>query len=66
MVNWQEWIISDPAVMMGKPVITGTRITVELIEKIQRIYLFPRPAMSWSAAWITAKICSRGMLLHNT
>jgi uncharacterized protein (DUF433 family) len=24
-------IISDPAVMMGKPVITGTRITVELI-----------------------------------
>jgi uncharacterized protein (DUF433 family) len=24
-------IISDPTVMMGKPVITGTRITVELI-----------------------------------
>ena len=24
-------IVSDPAVMMGKPVITGTRITVELI-----------------------------------
>ena len=24
-------IISDPAIMMGKPVITGTRITVELI-----------------------------------
>ena len=24
-------ITSDPAVMMGKPVITGTRITVELI-----------------------------------
>lgn len=30
-MNRQEWIISDPAVMMGKPVITGTRITVELI-----------------------------------
>lgn len=28
-------ICSDPAVMMGKPVIAGTRITVELIlEKI--------------------------------
>lgn len=30
-MNWQAWIISDPAVMMGKPVISGTRITVELI-----------------------------------
>lgn len=25
------WIVSDPNVMMGKPVIAGTRITVELI-----------------------------------
>ena len=27
----QNLIISDPKVMMGKPVIAGTRITVELI-----------------------------------
>lgn len=27
----KRWIVSDPAVMMGKPVIAGTRITVELI-----------------------------------
>lgn len=27
----QAQIISDPAIMMGKPVIAGTRITVELI-----------------------------------
>lgn len=27
----QQLIASDPAVMMGKPVIAGTRVTVELI-----------------------------------
>ena len=27
----QNLIISDPKIMMGKPVIAGTRITVELI-----------------------------------
>jgi uncharacterized protein (DUF433 family) len=26
-----DLILSDPAIMMGKPVIAGTRITVELI-----------------------------------
>src|SRR5512147_1325696 len=29
----KKWITSDPSVMMGKPVITGTRITVELVLK---------------------------------
>jgi uncharacterized protein (DUF433 family) len=30
-----SWIISDSKIMMGKPVVRGTRITVELIlEKI--------------------------------
>jgi len=28
---YRQWIVSDPKVMMGKPVIAGTRITVELI-----------------------------------
>jgi len=27
----QQLIMSDPAIMMGKPVITGTRLTVESI-----------------------------------
>jgi len=27
----KQWIESNPKVMMGKPVIAGTRITVELI-----------------------------------
>jgi uncharacterized protein (DUF433 family) len=31
MTETLEWIVSDPKVMMGKPVVAGTRITVELI-----------------------------------
>jgi len=27
----EQYIVSDPDIMMGKPVISGTRITVELI-----------------------------------
>lgn len=30
-MNWRERITSDPAVLVGKPVIRGTRISVELI-----------------------------------
>ena len=31
MVNWREHIHSDPEIMGGKPVIRGTRITVEIL-----------------------------------
>ena len=31
MKSKKDLIISDPSIMMGKPVIAGTRITVELI-----------------------------------
>ncbi|MFZ1642460.1 MAG: DUF433 domain-containing protein [Candidatus Contendobacter sp.] len=31
MKHWSDWIVADPTIMMGKPVISGTRITVELI-----------------------------------
>jgi uncharacterized protein (DUF433 family) len=30
-MNWQERISVDPKVLVGKPVVTGTRIAVELV-----------------------------------
>jgi uncharacterized protein (DUF433 family) len=34
-MDWRKYVYSDVKIMMGKPVITGTRIPVELIlEKI--------------------------------
>lgn len=30
-MNWQDHIVSDKNVLLGKPVIKGTRISVELI-----------------------------------
>lgn len=40
-MNWQDHIVADPKVLTGKPVIRGTRITVELvIELLERGYTF--------------------------
>ena len=31
MINWRDHIHSDPGILGGKPVVRGTRISVELI-----------------------------------
>ena len=37
MIDYQKYIHSDPKIMMGKPVVKNTRITVELIlEKLAK------------------------------
>ena len=31
MMNWKIYIHSDPAILLGKPVVKGTRLSVEFI-----------------------------------
>lgn len=30
-INWRDYIVSDPAVLGGKPVLKGTRLSVEFV-----------------------------------
>jgi len=34
-MNWEDYIVADPAILGGKPTVKGTRISVEFI--IQRL-----------------------------
>ena len=43
-MNWRERIVSDPAVLCGKPVIRGTRLAVE--------FLLGLLAEGWSTAQV--------------
>lgn len=40
MENWQDYITSDPSILLGKPIIKGTRISVE--------FILERLASGWS------------------
>ena len=33
-MNWQERIIVDPSVLVGKPIVRGTRIAIEFIVEL--------------------------------
>ena len=30
-MNWRDYIVSDPEILIGKPVVKGTRLSVDLI-----------------------------------
>jgi uncharacterized protein (DUF433 family) len=68
-MDWHGYIQRDPAIMLGKPVVRGTRITVELIlerlgdgwSETQVLESFPslkaehiRAAQSYAAAAISS------------
>jgi uncharacterized protein (DUF433 family) len=42
--NWRAYIHADPAIMVGKPVIRGTRLTVEFVLRL------------FAAGWTRAEI----------
>lgn len=43
-MDWQEYIVIDPAILLGKPIVKGTRLAVEFIIDLL--------AQGWSAAEI--------------
>jgi uncharacterized protein (DUF433 family) len=40
-MNWRDYIVSDPEILVGKPAVKGTRLSVEMI--------LDRLADGWSA-----------------
>jgi len=43
-MNWQPYVVVDPAVLSGKPVVKGTRLAVEFVLGL--------PAQGWGEAEI--------------
>ena len=62
-----QWIVSDPNIMMGKPVVAGTRITVEMIleklaagETVEQI-LEAHPRLTREAIQVALKFAAEAM-----
>ena len=34
-MSWRDYIVADPGVLVGKPVVKGTRIAVELVLQLK-------------------------------
>lgn len=63
----ESLIVSDPAVMMGKPVVAGTRITVELLleklgsgESIEQL-LESHPRLTREAVFAALKFAAQAL-----
>ena len=65
-MNWQDYITADPKVLIGKPVIKGTRLAVEFIldlmaqgwpeDEIVRNYQVNREQVRACAAYARARV----------
>lgn len=65
-MNWQEYITADPKVLVGKPVIKGTRLAVEFVlgliaqgwpeEEILRNYHLTKEQVRACAAYAQARM----------
>ena len=65
-MNWQDYITVDPAVLAGKPIIKGTRLSVEFMlgliaqgwpeEEILRNYHIDREQLRACAAYAQARV----------
>jgi len=69
--NWQKRINSDPGILGGKPVITGTRVPVEVIvgalaggmgvPEVARDYLIAEDDVRAALAYVTALVAKEKM-----
>ena len=65
-MNWQDYITVDPGVLVGKPIIKGTRLSVEFMlgliaqgwpdDEILRNYLVNREQLRACVAYAQARV----------
>jgi uncharacterized protein (DUF433 family) len=65
-MSWQDYIAADPAVLVGKPVVRGTRLAVEFVlglmaqgwpeEEIMRNYRLTRDQVRACAAYAQERL----------